>query len=247
MKSGHKIAGQVLNADGEPVPDVMVEATNDATDDFRKAVLSDAEGRFVLRGLVAGATTVRAHAIPLQQKIKAPIMLDHDEDHLELRLEPISLTTQPRTVEVLGMKLADVTPELQAVYDLYDKQGALILDPGKDPGRLGIGELAEGNCFWMVGEQRIGSVREMVQRILAETADQKEGEYECRIVYSFRRLGFIGTNTQYLKLTLDDLTALRKVLAELDASKAEPEPEATQGVGLLDPEGASRVSVSEER
>ena len=71
---------------------------------------------------------------------------------------------------VLGMQLADVTPELKSAYDLYLDRGALILDPGKDSDRLKIGELAEGYCFFMVGNKRIGSVREFVDRILAETA-----------------------------------------------------------------------------
>jgi hypothetical protein len=36
---------------------------------------------------------------------------------------------------VLGMKLADVTPELKSAYDLYF-DGAVILDPGNDFDRL---------------------------------------------------------------------------------------------------------------
>ena len=73
---------------------------------------------------------------------------------------------------MLGMQLADVTPELKSAYDLFNDRGALILDPGKDSDRLKIGQLAEGYVFWMVGNKRIGSVREFVNRLLAETAGQ---------------------------------------------------------------------------
>ena len=75
-----------------------------------------------------------------------------------------------KTYAVLGMQLADVTPELKSAYDLYHERGAFILDPGKDSDRLKIGRLAEGYTFWMVGNKRIGSVREFVNQILAETA-----------------------------------------------------------------------------
>ena len=107
------------------------------------------------------------------------------------------------------MQLADVTPELKSAYDLFNDRGALILDPGKDSDRLKIGELAEGYVFWMVGNKRIGSVREFVERILAETAGQNAEEYSVRVVYTFRTVDSVGTNTQYLKLTNDDLKQLQ--------------------------------------
>ncbi len=113
------------------------------------------------------------------------------------------------------MQLTDVTPELQATYDLGFERGALILDPGKDSERLQIGRLVECYNFLMVGEKRIGSVREFINQILAETATQDTDEYSVRVVYSFRTLDFHGTNTQYLTLSKDDLKQLRKVLAEL--------------------------------
>jgi hypothetical protein len=110
------------------------------------------------------------------------------------------------------MQLTDVTPDLQAIYDLHFERGALILDPGKDSKRLEIGRLAEGYNFWMVGEKRIGSVREFIQQVLAEAAKQDTDDYSIRVVYSFKTLDFVGTNTQHLKLTKDDLKQLRRVL-----------------------------------
>ena len=102
-------------------------------------------------------------------------------------------------------------------------RGALILDPGKDSDRLQIGRLAEGYVFLYVGSgvggravgTRIGSVREFVNQILAETAGQDAEEYSVRVVYSFSTLESIGTNTQFLKLTKDDRKQLQIVSDQL--------------------------------
>ncbi len=216
LRTGRKVWGTVLDDKGRPAANAMVETLN-AKGGREKAVLTGANGRFVLRGLTDGAATLRAHAKNLRQKVKMPITLDRDHNNLELRLQPIALASQPQSIEVLGMTLADVTPELQSVYDLFHPKGALILDPGKDFARLHIGDLAEGYCFWMAGDRKIGSVRQFVEQVLAETAAKNAEEYRCRIVYSFSTVDFVGTNTQYLKLTNDDVTELRKVLTRLTA------------------------------
>ncbi len=214
LPTGYKVSGRVLDVAGKPVSNVMIEASRE-NGDGRKATMTDANGNFVLRGLVEGPTFVRAHALDIKQKIKLPIKLDSDKNDLEVRLEPISLSTEPKAVDVLGMQLTDVTPDLQAAYDLHFERGALILDPGKDSDRLKIGRLAEGYNFWLVGESPIGSVQEFIQQVLAEAAKQDTDEYSIRVVYSFKTLDFVGTNTQYLELTKDDLKQLRKVLDRL--------------------------------
>ncbi len=61
----------------------------------------------------------------------------------------------------------------------------------------------------MVGKRRIGSVREFVDQILAETAGQNAEEYSVRVVYTFSTVDFDGTNTQYLRLTKDDRKQLQ--------------------------------------
>jgi protocatechuate 3,4-dioxygenase beta subunit len=214
LPTGYKISGRVLDIAGKTVSNVMIEATRE-NGAGRKATMTDANGRFVLRGLVKGPTTLRVHALELKQTIKLPITLDSDKSDLEVRLQAISLPTQPKAVAVLGMQLTDITPELQAAYDLGFERGALILDPGKDSERLKIGHLVEGYNFSIVGEEHIGSVREFINQILAEAATQDTDEYSVRVVYDFSTLDFHGTNTQYLKLTKDDVKQLRKALAEL--------------------------------
>lgn len=214
MPTGHQIAGTILDDAGKPVADAMVKATSDQGG-HRKATMTDADGKFVLRGLLAGPTTLKVRALDLKQKVKLPIAVDRDQLDLKVRLQPIALPEKLPTVTVLGMQLTDITPQLKSAYDLYNDRGTLILDPGKDSARLGIGQLAEGYNFWMVGEKRIGSVREFIERILAEAATQTEGDYSIRVVYNFSSLEMDGSNTQYLKLTKQDLDELRTALASL--------------------------------
>ena len=214
LPTGYKISGRLLDTAGKTVSNVMIEVFRE-NGAGRKATMTDANGRFVLRGLVKGPTLLRAHALERKQRIKLQITLDSDKSDLEVRLQAISLPTKPKAVAVLGMQLTDVTPELETAYDLGLQRGVLILDPGKDSERLKIGQLVEGYNFWMVGEKRIDSVREFINQVLAEAATQETDEYSVRVVYNFSTLDFYGSNTQYLKLTNDDLKQLREVLAGL--------------------------------
>ncbi len=187
---------------------------------MRKGTMTDANGKFTLRGLSEGLTTLSARALDIKQKLQLPMALNSDKNDLEVRLQPMSLPANLKKYAVLGMQLADASPELKSAYDLFFERGAVILDPGKDSDRLKIGQLAEGYSFWIVGNTRIGSVREFVDQILTETAGQNAEEYSVRVVYSFSTVDFVGNNTQYLRLTKDDLKQLQVVSDQLT-----PEPQ----------------------
>ncbi len=214
LDTGHKVTGTVFDIAGKPVPHAMIEAIRKDSS-HRKAAMTDANGKFALRGLSDGLTMVTAHALDIKQKAQLPMALSSDKLDLEVRLKPMALPANLKEYTVLGMQLTDVTPELKSAYDLFNDRGALILDPGKDFDRLKIGELVEGYVFWMVGNKRIGSVREFVDQLLAETAGQNAEEYSVRVVYSFRNVEFVGTNTQYLKLTKDDRKQLQMLSDQL--------------------------------
>ena len=113
------------------------------------------------------------------------------------------------------MQLTDNSPELQAVYDLYDSRGALILNPGKDSKRFKIGELAEGYTFWMAGDERVNNVREFIRGILAEVDKQTGDKYSVRVVYNFDQPELAGSNTQYMQLTKGDVEQLKSVLSAM--------------------------------
>lgn len=216
LAAGQQISGTVLDTAGKPVPGVMVKVTS-AQGGHRKATKTDSQGKFTLRGLVAGPNTIEVHALELGQKAVLQVALDSGKHDVDVQLQAIDLPAKPPTVEVLGMQLTDITPQLRAAYDLYNERGALILDPGPDHDRLGIGTLAKGYDFWMVGEQRVGSVREFIEQILAEAAKQNAHNFSIRVVYNFKSLEMDGSNTQYLELTKDDLQQLQAALAQLSS------------------------------
>ncbi|MHB1562039.1 MAG: carboxypeptidase-like regulatory domain-containing protein, partial [Isosphaeraceae bacterium] len=182
-----------------------------------KATQTDASGRFVLRGLSGGPSVLKARSLEFKQKAEVPLTLDGDKLDLVVRLKPIVVPGGIKTYSVLGMKLADVTPELKSAYDLWNDRGAFILDPGPNPGRLKIGAIVEGDVFWMVGNQRIGSVREFVDRLLAEPGVPIAGERRIRVVYSFLRVDSEGTNTQYIRFTEDERERLKELAEQLAA------------------------------
>ena len=143
--------------------------------------------------------------------------LDGDKNDVDVRLQPIRMPAGVKAYSVLGMQLADVTPELKSAYDLRYDHGALILDPGPDPDRLKIGEIAEGDVFWMVGQRRVGGVREFVDRLLAEPGVPIAGERGIRVVYGFLRVDAVGTNTQYIRFTEDERKQLQVLSDRLAA------------------------------
>jgi hypothetical protein len=163
---------------------------------------------------------LNVRALDIKQKTQLSITLDHDIADLSVRLQAISFPTDVKKVAVLGMQLTDVTPQLKSAYDLWNKSGAVILDPGNDFERLEIGTLAEGYCFWIVGEKDVSSVRDFVQRLVTEADHQKGPIYRIRVVYTFHSIDFDGTNTQYIMLTRDDVKQLRIVLAQLPNADA---------------------------
>jgi hypothetical protein len=214
LPTGYKLAGTILDAAGKPVPKAMVKVIRkDGT--HRKATATDEAGKFALSGLSLGLTQFSARAVEIRQKLNQPMAVNADRTDLEIRLKPIPLPADLPRYDVLGMQLTDVTPELKSAYDLFDERGALILNPGPNPDRLGVGPLAEGDVFWLVGRKRVGGVREFVDQIVAETAGQNADAYRVRMVYNFSRVDFDGSRTSQLKLTKEDLERLKALANRL--------------------------------
>ncbi len=217
LPTGYKITGTVLGVDGKPVVKAMVEADVKSEPPQRKATLTDASGKFTLQGLVGGPSTITASALAIQQKTRVSMTLESNKEGLEVRLQPIVLPANLQQYQVLGMRLADGSSELQKIYDLYQKEGVVILDPGKDFERFNVGELAEGYSFFMVGNKRINSVREFVTQMLKETGGLDFDEYSIRVVYFFKSTEMVGSNTQHWKLTKDDIKQLQALADQFQA------------------------------
>ncbi len=179
----------MIDVTGRPVPNALVKVARDDGNLSNKATMTDANGKFALRGLGEGVTMLYARALDIKQTVHMRIADNGDQNDLQVRLKPIPLPADVKKYAVLGMQLADVTPELKSAYDLYFDDGAVILDPGNDSDRLRtIGRFAEGCHFWMVGRKRIGSVREFVNQILTDAIGPdaaKNAVHGVPVIYKF--------------------------------------------------------------
>jgi hypothetical protein len=222
LGTGYKLTGTVLDVAGNPVPKAMVKASR-KDKSHRKATLTDANGKFALRGVSGGLIMLTVRAPDIRQQTYLPMALKSDKNNLDVGLKAIELPTNLKLYTVLGMQLADVTSELRSIYDLVDEPGgALIVDPGNDSDRLNLGRLAEGDLFFSVGRtRRIGSVSEFVNQILAETAGQNGDEYSVRVAYNSGTVDSdAARTTRLMKFTKDD----RKQLQILSEQLAPEEP-----------------------
>jgi 5-hydroxyisourate hydrolase-like protein (transthyretin family) len=223
LRRGHDIKGIVTTAGGRPAVRTMIEAVPaDGAAQF-KSQQTDSDGRFLLQGLPDGEITVRVDAFMLDQKVKRIVRLEGADLEVNLRLAPLVLKDPIKVVSLFGMKLAEVTPELKADYELDEHaKGVLVVDPGEEGERLGMEMPNAGEYFWMVGNQEIRGLAEFVAGLLRvnELAPPKDGWADegyrgrVRVVYSNRH----RSNTQYVTLSPNDVVTLKKVQSELSAA-----------------------------
>jgi len=179
---------------------------------------TDVEARFVMQGLPDGEVSVRAHSSAFDQQARKTVPLTGADAEVNLRMALVVSKKPPRPVSLFGKKLANMTPELQTVYDLDSPTGVLIQEPGVNHLRLRIGDLSPGDRSWMVGGKEIKNLPEMVAELLridaiAPLGDPNEGCHgSIRVAYVYR--GVARTKTQRLKLTKEDITELKSQLRE---------------------------------
>ena len=210
MESGRAVKGRVVRPGRAPVAGIMVEASF-ADPTFRKAVVTDRNGEFAIMGLPDAKCTLLAFSAGQRAKAVQHLELNRDYDDLTLQLAPLPACRSESSVRVLGMELVNLNRELSDAYELSSETGVLVLDPGTNCKRLGLGDLTPGDCFFIVGDSRTASVREFLVALLQHAGRADDGSGECRVVYEFRRVSSIGTQTTFMDLTADDLKELRAV------------------------------------
>jgi hypothetical protein len=220
LRRGHDVSGVLTSADGQPLTNTMVEVIPADARATRKMNPTDEQGRFVIWGLPDGEATVRSHSLKFDQKAQTTVRLTGANVEVNLHLEPVVFTNPPASLSLLGMKLVDMTPELQAAYDSYAPTGVLILDPGTNGVRLGIGQMNQGERFWVVGHRNIKNLREMVTELLRINEIEPPGlpnEEGCRgnVRVVYEHLRGAGNDTERLKLTEGDIAELKKAAATL--------------------------------
>ncbi|TWU48812.1 BlaR1 peptidase M56 [Rubripirellula tenax] len=225
LKSGFSIGGTVMDADGSPAADYEISLSQPGQ---RKAVRTDNKGKFRFDGVQGGESTIRVVNVAKSRKAIEKIDVDSPNLEMEVKLQVIAspVTT---THSILGMTLADVTSELDQAYDLdADRiKGVMIVDPGNEFESLEIGELRAGFVIWMVGNDRVANFDEMLRQLVKEaktpTVPQgaqgntsaiplKDGGAMVRVVYAYNTVDSRGTNTQYMKLTADQIAELEKLV-----------------------------------
>lgn len=97
LSSGVRLSGQLLDLVGEPAPGVLVKAYSGAKQN-RKAAMTDNGGRFVLPALEPGVVELRAEPFDRNQKVRRKFKLAADRDGLVVRLKPIDLPPDLRSV-----------------------------------------------------------------------------------------------------------------------------------------------------
>lgn len=242
MPRGLVASGVLLDTNGKPIGQTTVEAMYGPI--VLRSSKTDQNGRFRLAGLPERKQlTLYAHAMNLKQKAKMPLVLVDRDKEVILRCETVELKAPLKTVTMLGMKVADITPEIKEIYDLPPAlDGVVILDPGKNYERLGIGELREGYFFCMVGNKKIHNVREMIDEILrindkprpTRRGAIREGHRGRIRVHYVRR---DSTSTPYLKLTDEDAAELMSLTKELERFADESETvsqKSKQGLDIAD-------------
>ncbi|MCL5282143.1 MAG: M56 family metallopeptidase [Planctomycetes bacterium] len=217
LPRGFKLTGVLLDASGQPAPGVPVELVVGGP---IKETTTDPNGRFEMAGLQPGLYHLRAHAMDIRQKVVQVFAnLPGSDQKVTLKMSHVEIKGPLRPITLFGMQLVDVTPELRQVYDLGDRGAVMVLDPGANHRRLNIGELRKGYCFWQIGDKSITSLKEMIAELLRQLAPSWTGQ-ESQIARPPRRIRVVYTtprsaNTQYLVLTENDVTELKRVAAQL--------------------------------
>ena len=223
LRSGYSIAGIVKDADAAAVQAVVVSI--DQPKSQRKAVRTDADGRFRIDGLESGASKLRAVDAVGKQKLIEELDIDANDLDKTITLKSFDAPIA-KTYSVLGMTLADITESLDDAYDLGTNKnnGVLILDPGTRADEFEIGELRPGYLFWLVGNEKIVDTQKFVQQLVKEATPpidpdgnqsawiENDGDAKVRVVYTYNNEKAHGTNTQYIRLTPQDVAELEQLL-----------------------------------
>ena len=230
LRDGGRVAGRVVDATGHPLAGATVEAVygkipaghtgnSETRWDYSKKVVADAEGKFELRGLAAAPVVIQVCkteqvAVPLWGQGKLDLRSTTQPAAVEIMARPLDVSG--KTVHTLfGMKLVDVDDNLRDRLSLDPADRVLILDPGENSDRLGVGHLEPGDAFWMANETHVANFDEFAKQLLATCENQGQrgrSSFSVRVVYDYSRPQDAGSNTQYMQLTADDLAELRTIV-----------------------------------
>jgi hypothetical protein len=221
LKHGRLVSGVVLDAANNSHPLIRVRAI--APDgSCLKAVFTNDLGKFQIRGLPDGPLTLTVVSGEIKQSARVPLTLTRDRKDLKISLQPIPLPKDLKTCRVLGMQLADVTPELRFAYDLPAERGVLVLECGNrsDPFQQ-AGEISPG-CLLQVEMGHADSVRDMIKSVLSLTANEKPDNRLVVITHNERHTADADAlDSTTFKVTDADLEELQEAANQCAADDQE--------------------------
>jgi hypothetical protein len=219
MPKGHIVSGRLVDEADLPIAKAMVEAVFDDPEQ-RQAVMSDDKGHFKLTGLADGKVILRAHSLDFSRKGKLDLKLDKDQPDAVLRLQGVRLKSTPKTYDLLGLNVADNSPELSEFFDLPDQLGVVVVGRG-ERGSLFGPKIQVGDCLQFAGSwvRFAHNLRELVAQMLGEVDRQqlKPGETcSCPISLRARPLDrWLTEDNDTLRLDQESIEKLRNLLAKL--------------------------------
>lgn len=232
MQSGHSIAGTVNGADGTPVSGVVISILQKRTQ--RKGRRTDEDGHFRFDGLNDEVSTLRVVDALGKQKLIEDLNIDANNTEMTISLKSFDAPFA-KTYSMLGMTIADVTEASNKAYDLRTGKyaGVMIVDPGTQSENLEIGELRPGYVFLTVGKESIKNTRELVERLVHEAKSpttppgpginpsawtEDSGDAKVRVIYNLDNEDSRGSNTQYMRLTPEDVAELEELIKNLPSN-----------------------------
>ncbi|MFN8710740.1 MAG: carboxypeptidase-like regulatory domain-containing protein, partial [Planctomyces sp.] len=240
LRAGCTVSGTVKGTDGMPVPDIAVSITDTQDNPLsfemnRKEGRTDSRGQFSFAGIDSGKATLRVVDVQGNRKSIQELTISETKQEVVVTLEDFKPPIES-THKVLGMTMASVTDEMDQAYDLQrqNTKGVMIIDPGDRFEDFGIGQLRSGDVFWMVGNDAVHDLRTMVRQMVKEAQSPtvprgasgnrntsawilEDGTAMVGVVYGYNDDRGHGTNTQYMKLTPQDVTELEQLLSVLAA------------------------------
>ena len=229
LRDGKSITGRAVDSSGKPVAGAMVEAiyggpargrlgNNDVRRNYSKQAVTDTSGKFELHGLPSSETVVQVRrtdpALPLLWGQATVNLLElGTPPPVEIVAQPIQLPPGTAVHTLFGMKLVDVDDDVRNRLSLYPSEAILILEPGPNAARLGLGQVEQGDCFWNVDDARIKDTNDFARHLLAACEPQKRAgwaTFSVRVIYTALRAGNDSDGHAHMRLTEQDLAELEK-------------------------------------
>lgn len=213
LSRGVTLAGVVRDAEGRPVSDAVVTAEfGGGNEVLHRSVRTDSKGRWALEHLVAQPLTLVARAFDEDAKGRSAIADPVDDPQVALIVRPIVLSRQPVATKVLGVFVVDVDEEIRAAYDLRPDAHVMVWDPGSYAERGLPGHLEKGYAVRSVRESPLESVRDFLERLLAE---RDRPEVTRTVTYEHHDEAGLVRSGDSFPLDEDRLAEIRATLARL--------------------------------